>query len=74
MALPPHSFGLRSRAVRLDAVDEQRWCVSIDGKRLPALFPSERAAREAGAAEVVRLDGVARALLHHIRAGLRRKW
>jgi hypothetical protein len=73
MALPPHSFGTRSRAVRLDEVDEQRWRVSIDGERLPALFISERAAREAGAAEVVRLDGLARALLRHIHAGLRRK-
>ena len=74
VALPPHSFGNRSRAVRLDAVDEQRWCVTIDGIRLPVLFISERAAREAGASEVVRLDGLARAMLRHIRAGLRRKW
>ncbi len=73
MALPPHSFGTRSRAVRLDAVDGQRWCVTIDEVRLPALFTSERAAREAGAAEIVRLDGLARALLHRIRSGLRRK-
>jgi hypothetical protein len=54
-------------------VDERRWCVSIDGERLPALFISERAAREAAVAEVVRLDGLSRALLRHIHSGLRRK-
>ncbi len=73
MALPPHSFGTRHRPVRLETVDERHWWVVVDGRRLAAVYGSEREAREAGAAEVSRLDGVQRALLRHIRAGLDRK-
>ena len=73
MALPPHSLGTRHRAVRLETVDERHRRVVVDGRRLPGIYVSEREAREAGTAEVLRLDGVARALLRHIRAGLDRK-
>ncbi len=73
MALPPRSFGIRHRPVRLETVDERHWRVVVDGRRLPATYLSERDAGEAGSAEVLRLDGVARAVLRHIRAGLNRK-
>ena len=72
MALPPHSFGTRVHAVRLERVDEQQWRVTIDKDSLSPTFVSEREARNAAAAEVVRLDAVALALLRRIRSGLSR--
>lgn len=57
----------------LERVEEQRWRVTIDGHALSTRFASEREARDAGAAERVRLDGVARALLVRVRRGLHRK-
>lgn len=73
MALPPHSFGTRVHTARLDKVDEQRWRVAVDEHPLPATFASEREARSAVAAEVVRLDAVALAVLRRTRSRLSRK-
>ncbi len=73
MALPPHSFGARPQPVRLERVGEQEWRVSVDGQPLSPTFTSEGEARNAGAAEVVRLDAVALALLRRIRSSLNRK-
>lgn len=73
MAMPPHSFGPRVHAVRLEKVDEQQWLVTIDEHPLPPQFISERDARDAAAAELVRLDAVALALLRRTRSGLTRK-
>ena len=70
MALPPVSFGGGVRTVRLERVEEQQWRVTIDGHVLSPAFMSEREAR---VAEVTRIDGVARALLRRIGAGLSRK-
>ncbi len=73
MAMPPHSFGTRVHAVRLAGVGEAQWRVTIDERLLSRTFASEREARSAAAAEVVRLDAVALALLRRTRAGLGRK-
>jgi hypothetical protein len=73
MAMPPHSFGTRVHAVRLERVDEKRWRVTIDEHPLSPTFLSEREARNGVAAEVVRLDAVALALLRRTRSGLMRK-
>jgi hypothetical protein len=73
MALPPHSFGTRVHAVRLERVDERQWRITIDEHPLSPTFVSEREARNAAAVEVVRLDAVALALLRRIRSGLSRK-
>jgi len=73
MAMPPHSFGTRIHTVRLERVDEQQWRVTIDEHPLSPTFLSEREARNAVAAEVVRLDAVALALLRRTRSGLMRK-
>ncbi len=73
VALPPHSFGMRARAVTLERVDVQQWRVTVGGRLLSSSFVSEREARDAGAAERARLDGVARALLTRVRRGLNRK-
>ena len=70
MAMPPHSFGTRIHTVRLERVDEQQWRVTIDEHPLSRTFLSEREARNAVAAEVVRLDAVALALLRRTRSGL----
>ena len=72
MALPPHSLGTRARAVRLERVGA-RWRVTVDAHPLSPTFVSEREAREAGAAEVARLDAVALALLRRTRSCLGRK-
>jgi hypothetical protein len=72
MGMPPHSFGPRVHAVRLERVEEQ-WRVTIDEHPLSRTFLSEREARNAVAAEVVRLDAVALALLRRTRSGLFRK-
>ncbi len=61
------------RAILLERVDERRWRVTVDGQALSSSFASEREARQAGAAEGVRLDAVARALLVRVRRGLSRK-
>ena len=73
VALPPQAFGARARSVTPKRVDEQQWRVTIDGNLLSSSFVSEREAREAGAAEGVRLDSLARALLIRVRRGLSRK-
>jgi hypothetical protein len=73
MALPPHSIGTRVRAVRLERVDAREFRVTVDEHPLSPTFVSEREARDAGAAEVVRLDAVALALLRRIRSCLNRK-
>jgi hypothetical protein len=73
MGMPPHSFGPRVHAVRLERVKAQQWRVSIDEHPLARTFLSEREARNAVAAEVVRLDAVALALLRRTRSGLIRK-
>ncbi len=61
------------RPVLLEQVEERRWRVTIEGRALPSRFASEHEAREAGSAEGVRLDGIARALLIRVRRGLNRK-
>jgi hypothetical protein len=68
--MPPGSFGTRVHAVRLERLDEQQWRVTIDEHPLSPRFLSEREARDAVAAEVVRLDAVALALLRRTRSGL----
>ncbi len=73
MALPPHSFGTRVHAVRLERVAEDRWRVEVDQRPLPATFASEREAQDAVAAEIVRLDAVALAVLRRTRSRLSRK-
>ena len=73
MAMPPHSLGTRLHAVRLERVDGQGWRVSVDEHPLSPTFLSERDARHALAAEVVRLDAIALALLRRTRSGLMRK-
>jgi hypothetical protein len=73
MALPPLSFGTRVHAVRLERVTGHEWRVTIDEHALPATFASELEARHAMAAEVVRLDAVAFALLRRTRSRLTRK-
>jgi hypothetical protein len=59
--------------VRLERVGEQQWRVTIDECLLSPTFISEGEARNAGAAEVVRLDAVSLALLRRIRSSLNRK-
>ena len=73
MALPPHSLGNRVRTVRLERDDARRWRVSVDAHPLSPTFASEGEARDAGAAEVARLDALALALLRRARACLGRK-
>lgn len=73
MAMPPQSLGTRVHAVRLERVDERQWRVTVDEHPLSATFLSEREARNALAAEVVRLDAVALALLRRTRSGMMRK-
>ncbi len=60
-------------AVRLERVAEDRWRVEVDQRPLPATFASEREAQDAVAAEVVRLDAVALAVLRRTRSRLSRK-
>jgi len=59
--------------VRLERVGEQQWRITIDERLLSRTFISEGEARNAGTAEVVRLDAVALALLRRTRSGLMRK-
>jgi hypothetical protein len=73
MALPPHSIGTRVHAVRLERVDEQRWRVTVDEHALSPMFASQCEARNAAAAEVIRLDALALALLRRTRSSLNRK-
>ena len=73
MALPPHSFGTRVRAVRLERAGARGWHVIVDEHPLSPTFTSEGEARDAGAAEVVRLDAVALALLRRILSRSSRK-
>lgn len=73
MALPPHTFGTRVHTVRFERVDERRWRVAVDQRPLPATLASEGEAQAAAAAEVVRLDAVALAMLRRTRSRLRRK-
>jgi hypothetical protein len=73
MALPPHALGPCIRTVRLERVGACRWHVSVDHGRLSPTFASEAEARDAGAAEVVRLDAVALALLRRVRSRSSRK-
>lgn len=71
--MPPHSFGTRVHAVRLQREAEDRWHVEVDQRPIPATFASERQARDAVAAEVVRLDAVALAVLRRTRSRFSRK-
>lgn len=73
LALPPRSFGTRFHAVRLQRADEGRWHALVDQHPLPATFASEGEAQKAVAAEVVRLDAVAIAVLRRIRSRSSRK-
>lgn len=73
MALPPHALGTRARTVRLERVDARGWRVSVDARALSPTFASEGEARDAGGAEVVRLDALALALLRRVRARSSRK-
>lgn len=59
--------------VLTERLDAQRWRVMVDGHALSSSFESERDAREAGATEGARRDGIARALLLRVRRGLSRK-
>jgi hypothetical protein len=59
--------------VRLERVGEQQWRVSIDERPLSRTFSSEGEARNAGTAELARLDAVALALLRRIRSSFNRK-
>jgi hypothetical protein len=59
--------------VRLERVAEQQWRVTVDERLLARTFISEGEARNAGTAELVRLDAGALALLRRIRSGLNRK-
>jgi hypothetical protein len=59
--------------VQLERVDERQWGVTVNERRLPPTFGSEHEARNAGAAEVVRLDAVALALLRRACSRLNRK-
>ncbi len=59
--------------MRLERVGERGWRVAVDERPLSPVFASEREARDAGTAEVERLDAVAVALLRRIRSGLNRK-
>jgi hypothetical protein len=73
MALSPSSLGPRVRTLRLERVGEQSWRTIVDEHPLAATFGSERDAWEAGAAELVRLDALAFAMLRHIRSASSRK-
>ena len=73
MALLPNSLGTRVRVVRLEKVGEHWWLVTVGEHPHAPTFVSEREARSAAAAEVVRLDAVALALLRRVRSGLSRK-
>lgn len=73
MGLPPHSFGDRVRTVRLERVAGPRWRVTVGEQPLASTFESEREARNAAAAEELRLDALALALLRRARSGPRRK-
>jgi hypothetical protein len=59
--------------VRIDRVDELRCRVTVGEHPLARIFGSEHEARNAAAAEVVRLDAIALALLGRIRSRSRRK-
>lgn len=73
MALPPSSLGARVRSLRIERIGERRWRTLVDEHPLAPTYCSEREAREAGSAEVARLDAVALALLRHVRAASLRK-
>lgn len=73
MALPPRSLAHR-RPVRLERSQGERYRVFVGEQLLSETFASAEEAREAGTAEVVRLDALALAFLRRIRSRSGRKW
>lgn len=74
MSLPPRGFGGRGEhAVVVDRRAGGAWTALVDGRPLAGAFDSERAARLAVAAQVLRLDATELALLRRVRRGLCRK-
>ncbi len=74
MSLPPRWFGDRGEhAVVVNRRRGGAWTAFVDGRLLSDRFESERAARLAASAQVLRLDGTAHALLRRVRRGLWRK-
>jgi hypothetical protein len=59
MPKAPLHFSVRARVVGVEQVDDDRFLVTIDGRRF-ASFCSESRARAAGRSEARRLDLVAR--------------
>ena len=59
MPKAPLHFSVRARVVGVEQVDDDRFIVTIDGRRF-ASFCSESRARAAGRSEARRLDLVAR--------------
>jgi hypothetical protein len=59
MPKAPLHFSVRARLVGVEQVDDDRFLVTIDGRRF-ASFCSESRARAAGRSEARRLDLVAR--------------
>jgi hypothetical protein len=59
MPKAPLHFSVRARLVGVEQVDDDRFIVTIDGRRF-ASFCSESRARAAGRSEARRLDLVAR--------------
>lgn len=73
MSLPPRGFGGRGEHAVLVEGRAGAFTALIDGRPLAGAFASERAARLAVAAQVLRLDATELALLGRIRRGLLRK-
>jgi hypothetical protein len=73
MSMPPRTLGERGHVVCVERCGRCGWIASVDGRTLPATFPTEPEARAAVASERVRLDGIALALLRRVRRDLRRK-
>lgn len=74
MSMPPRTLGEGGRhRVRVDPREGSRWSVTVDGGALAGTFASEQEARAAAAAEALRRDALAGALLRRVRRSLRRK-
>jgi hypothetical protein len=73
VALPPRLLGAHRRPVRLERADDQRYRAYVGEQPLSATFGSAEEAREAAAAEGVRLDALALAFVRRVRSRSSRK-
>jgi hypothetical protein len=73
MSMPPRGFGGRGEHAVVVERRAGAFTARVDGRPLAGTFATERAARLAVAAQVLRLDATGLALLGRIRRGLVRK-